>query len=91
METTLPTQAEIIDEVRSYILRELVSGQRALDASTRLLHTGILDSLSAANLVGFLEQRYQIEVLPHEMDPEHLDTLTAIARLVADKLARRGA
>jgi acyl carrier protein len=88
--TPIPTQDEIVEEIRSYIQRDLIAGKRPLDASTRLLKSGILDSLSAASLVGFLEERYQIEILPHEMEPENLDTLAAIAQLVLGKLAQRG-
>jgi acyl carrier protein len=72
-------------------LREFLPGQSptAIDNSTRLLKSSVLDSLSAVKLVSFLEERYGIEILPHEMDPSHLDTLPAIAELVQAKLARR--
>jgi acyl carrier protein len=84
---------QIIEAVRAFLLREFLPGHdpKALDNSTRLIKSSLLDSLSTVKLVAYLEERYEIEILPHEVDPQYLDTLPAIAALVQDKLAKRGA
>jgi acyl carrier protein len=84
---------EIIEAVRSFLLREFLRGHdpQSLTNSTRLLKSHLLDSLSTVKLVSFLEERYQIEILPHEIDAKYLDTLPAIAALVQGKLGRPSA
>jgi acyl carrier protein len=90
MTEALPTTDEIIEVVREYLLREFLPGESAsaLDNSTRLIKNSVLDSLTTVKLVTYLEERYHIEVLPHELDAEHLDTLPAIAALVRAKLEK---
>jgi acyl carrier protein len=84
----VPTTESIIESVREYLLREFLTDQSALDQSTRLVRGGILDSLTMVKLVTFLEEQYQIEVYPNELDAEHLDTMTTIAALVRAKLEK---
>jgi acyl carrier protein len=50
-----------------------------------LVSSAVLDSLATLRLVSFLEERFQIEMQPHEVDAEHLDTLSAMATLVRRK------
>ncbi len=90
MDESLPTTESIIEAVREYLLREFLTDQSpsALDNSTRLVRGGVLDSLTTVKLVTFLEERYQIEVYPHEFDEQHLDTMPAIAAFVRAKLER---
>jgi acyl carrier protein len=78
---------EIHGKVKAFILREFLAGEdpNALDASTRLFTTGILDSIATLKLVAFLEKEFDITVEAHEADAQNLDTLDDIARLVASK------
>jgi len=50
-----------------------------------LLATKLLDSLSIAELVVFLEDRFQISLDNDDLTPENLDSINAIVSLLAKK------
>lgn len=78
---------EVKDAVKTFILREFLPGEdaSALKDDTPLVTQGIMDSLASLKLVNFLEESYGIEIEAHEVDAQHLDTLTAITNLVLEK------
>lgn len=78
---------EIRNTVKSYILNEFLPGENPelLTDTTQLVTDGILDSLATLKLVSFIEQAFKIEVKPHEIGPEYLDTLPKIVELVQSK------
>lgn len=79
---------EIKNSIKTYILDEFLPGEDPdlLTESTPLVTGGILDSLATLKLVAFLEQTYRIEIQPHEIGTDNLDTLLAISKLVKTKL-----
>jgi acyl carrier protein len=83
--------SEIKTTVREYIVSEFLPGEdpSAIGDSMELITQGILDSIATLKLVAFLEDRYRIALEPHEVAPEYLDTLEAIAKLVTAKAAKR--
>jgi len=82
------TETDIKETVKEYILREFLPGESpdALDDSTLLLTSGVLDSIATVKLVSFLEEKYGIELEAHELSPDYLNTLSDIARLVSARL-----
>jgi acyl carrier protein len=80
------TKEAIILAVREFLLERL-PGETAqtLADDVPLISSGRVDSLMLVSLVELLEERYQIEVLPHEMDAAHMETLADIAQLVLRK------
>jgi acyl carrier protein len=54
-----------------------------IGADTELIEEGILDSLAILNLVGFLEERFNIMLPIEEFVPENFRTPAAIAALAA--------
>lgn len=80
MEDTLKT-------IKEYILTEFLPGEdpNELTVETPLITGGILDSLATLKLVAFLEERFGVEIQPHEMGTDYLDTLPDIAKLVESK------
>jgi acyl carrier protein len=82
------TEQDIKATVKSYLLEEFLPGENpsALTDTTPLITTGILDSIAVLSLVTFLESHFRIELLAHEADAEHLNTLSLIAGLVKSKL-----
>jgi acyl carrier protein len=86
--TELETVEQMTAAVKTYILKEFLPGEdpKELADSTPLITGGILDSLATLKLVAFLEERYQIELQAHEVDVEHLNTISDIANLVRSKL-----
>jgi acyl carrier protein len=79
---------EIIQSVKTYILKEFLPGENPdeLTDTTPLITGGVLDSLATLKLVAFIEESYNIELQAHEVDVEHLNTISDIANLVRSKL-----
>ncbi|HUF40025.1 MAG TPA: acyl carrier protein [Anaerolineales bacterium] len=79
---------DIKTTVKGFILAEFLPGEdpNLFQDSTPLVSGGILDSLATLRLVSFLQEQFGVEIEPHEMTTEHLDTLTAITDLVEAKL-----
>jgi acyl carrier protein len=75
------------EQLRQYILSEFLPGEKAsnLHDDTPLRSSGILDSTAMLNLVSFVEERYGIEVEPHEAVVENFETIDAIAEFIASK------
>ena len=65
-------------------------GTAAIRADTELIDEGILDSLAILNLVGFLEERFNIMLPVEEFVPENFRTpaaITALAIRLSEKAA----
>jgi len=79
------------DEIRAYILSEFLQGEspRNLKDDTPLRTSGVLDSMATLRLVGFVEERFGIEVEAHEAGIENFDSISAIAAFVERKTAGR--
>jgi acyl carrier protein len=78
---------QMTEAVKAYILKEFLPGENpdALTDATPLITGGILDSLATLKLVAFIEERYKIELQPHEVDVEHLDRIADIVALIRSK------
>ena len=55
---------------------------RALGVDDDLIERGLLDSLAILRLVGFCEERFAVTIPDHEVMPDHLATVRAIAALI---------
>ena len=56
-----------------------------LDGSTSLIEAGIIDSTGVLELVGFLEEEFEIRIDDEELVPENLDSIDNIVRFVERK------
>lgn len=81
--------ADIKATIKEFILKEFLPGEDPdeLKDDTPLITGGVLDSIATLRLVLFLEERFGVTLQAHETDPQYLDTLSAIAALVASKQA----
>ena len=52
-----------------------------------MIALGVIDSIGILKLVTFLEERFDINLEPHEIGKEHLNTLDEIVELVRSKLS----
>lgn len=76
----------VIDSVTAYIRKE--SGYDGdIDPDTDLLTSQILDSYSVVSLAVFIQEEFGVELDESELTRENLSRLSAIAALVARKLA----
>jgi acyl carrier protein len=73
--------------IKDVILKEFLPGEdpSELTDTTPLITGGILDSIATLKLVMFIEERYGISLQAHEVDAEHLDTISQIAELIRSK------
>lgn len=78
----------IKDIVSSFIQEQYIpKDTKVFNENTRLLTSGIIDSISALELVEFLEKKFQIEFQPHEVDQDNLDTVEKIVQFIKAKKA----
>lgn len=73
-----------VAEIRGW-LKENVTGEREVADDYPLIENGVLTSLQTVELVGFLEDRFDILVDEDELDEENFGSVQAIAGLVANK------
>ena len=74
-------------KVRNYLEGNFFSGrERELMDETPLLSSGIIDSISALQLVEYLESEFKFEFAAHEVDQENLDSLDTIVSFVQNKI-----
>lgn len=74
-------------ELRSFLAENFLLGEefRGLPGSASLIEAGIIDSTGVLELVGFLEETYEIEISDSELVPENLDSIDNILRFMAAK------
>ena len=78
---------DIKSKVKEFILTNIVKGQvEDINNDTSLLSTGLIDSITALELVEYLEDEFNIEFQAHEMDQGNLNTLDEIESFVKSKL-----
>ena len=70
----------VIDYLRTRPLTRTASG--ALDSDSRLVESGLLDSLELMSLVGHLEQVYGFTLPGEEFVPENFETPRSIANMI---------
>ncbi len=78
---------EIAKDVHAFILNEFLPGEdpSELTDATPLITGGILDSITTLKLVVYLEEHFGITVEAHEAGVEHLDSISQIVELIAEK------
>lgn len=78
---------QIRDIVRDLICAQYLPGESPenLTDGTKLVSEGIFDSLASLKLVACLEEQFGIRIDAHEVDVDHLDTLSAIVSTVNAK------
>ena len=75
-------------EIREFIINNFLFGEggEALKDDESFLDSGIIDSTGVLELVGFLEERFRIEVDANELVPENLDSVERVSAFVQRKL-----
>ena len=80
----------IKETVKGFILEEFLPGESPgnLTDSTQLISSGVLSSLATLRLVAFLEETYAMEIQPHEIVAENLNSITQIVNFIHSSRAR---
>ncbi len=78
----------LADFVSKEILKQPRSSNgsaRRLDESTRLISSGLVDSLTIVDLAIFVEDRFGVKLKPSELNVETFDTLGDLAKLIEER------
>lgn len=74
---------EIADAIVMFLRTETsLADPSLINASTRLLEMGIIDSLMAMSIVAFCEERYQCQIMADDLTEESFESALAFAELV---------
>ena len=73
--------------LREYITKEIAagSGSPPIEDSTKLIESGILDSLGVLKLVIFVEGKFGLKIAPTEVIPANFETVAALGDFVRRK------
>jgi acyl carrier protein len=79
--------AQIESLIEEYITNEAAPNPDLLPIGrdTKLIESGILDSLSILKLVAFLEERFDVKVAPEDIVQENFETIGAISRYISER------
>jgi len=74
-------------EIREFIVDNFMMGMNPEDLTDNgsLLELGIIDSTGVLELVGFLEEKYAIQVEDSDLTPENLDSLDNLVNYLNGK------
>jgi acyl carrier protein len=80
---------EIEAQVRQYILDNFMytDDESELSSEQSLFDTGVIDSTGVLELVGFIEETFEVEVDDTELVPDNFDSVARITAYIGQKLA----
>ena len=78
-------------DIKSFICETFLSNDDAanLKYDTKLVTTGILDSIATLEVVSFIEDSFGIKIEAHEVSIENMNSIEQIAALVKSKAVDR--
>jgi len=79
---------EIQEPIRQYILENFMYSDNAAELSDglSLIDSGIMDSTGVLELVGFIEETFEIKIEDTELVPENFDSVQRITDFIQRKL-----
>jgi acyl carrier protein len=89
----LAERKRIEEKIKKFINRTFLRGGETnpgLKNDTSFLEKGIVDSTGVLELVGFLEETFDIKVEDEELVPENLDSVSNLVKFVNQKLDQGG-
>ncbi|NNF00609.1 MAG: acyl carrier protein [Pyrinomonadaceae bacterium] len=69
-------------EITKYILKHLVGNEMDISTSEDLLTSGLIDSMGAIQLVGFVENRFHIKIPAEDLVVENFITIDAMCKYI---------
>ena len=81
----------IKEEICQYVLSQFLPGEKRanLQDDTPLLTSGIVDSVGMLRMIGFVEQRFGIEVDAHDATVDNFERIQDIVAFIESKRAMR--
>jgi acyl carrier protein len=82
-------EARVRTDIRRYIVDNWLAGdERGFDDQTDLQQNGILDSFSTLAFIAFLDDTFEIQLDPADVNAENFRTVGTVTRLVLEKLGK---
>jgi acyl carrier protein len=80
---------DIRSDIRGFILDNFMMGRdpQVLTDSGSLLELGIIDSTGVLELVGFMEEKFNLQVEDEDLVPENLDSVDNLVEYIEHKRA----
>jgi acyl carrier protein len=74
-------------QIRDYIHENFVLGkdEQGFSENDSFLDSGLIDSTGILELIAFVEEGFDIEILDEEMIPENLDSISNVANFIRSK------
>lgn len=78
---------ELEKEIRQFVIENFMFGEGGSSFTNEdsFLERGIIDSTGILELVGFLENKYQIKVQDEELVPDNLDSVRNLIGFINNK------
>lgn len=75
------------DQIRQFIISELIADSSGAELSDTipLIDSGVIDSLGIMALLGFLEERFAIQISGEDLVPDNFASISSISNFVAQK------
>lgn len=83
---------EIKSELRAYILENFLftDEEDQLEDGVSLIETGVIDSTGVLDLVGFIEENYEVTVPDTDLVPDNFDSVERIVAYVQRRIEAAG-
>ena len=83
---------EARDKLRKFIIENFLFGNEnaTLDDGESFLDSGIIDSTGILEVVGFLEDEFEFEVMDEELVPDNFDSVDKLVAYIAKKMQTAG-
>ncbi len=86
MQRNEDTGLDRIDDLREFVVEELLLGTLDVAPDDDLLTSGLVDSLGIIRLIGYIEEAFQVSIPPEDVVLENFLNLNVIDQY----LSRRG-
>ena len=81
-----------LETVKNFVIENFLFGDSSqLEDDMSFLESGIIDSTGILELIGFLEETYNIKVEDEELVPENLDSIKSVVEFLERKLTKERA
>jgi len=85
------TSPSIEKDLRGFLVENFLFGRdQPFSNDDSFIENGLIDSTGVLELIGFLEEKYQIKVEEEEMVPENLDSIRSLLDFIGRKLQAPG-
>ena len=78
----------ILEKIKAHIISEYIDSSDTSDFNldSPLVSSGVIDSINILQVVDFLEDNFDLEFEPHEVDQSNLNNINLMADFVIRKL-----